>query len=33
LADLALLAGAGQKLEQIDAAVVEEAFHELGVVG
>ena len=33
LADLALLAGAGQNLEQIDAGVVEEVYQELGVVG
>jgi general secretion pathway protein A len=33
LADLALLAGAGQNLQEIDAGVVEEAYHELGVVG
>lgn len=33
LADLALLAGAGQNLAQIDAEVVEEAYQELGVVG
>jgi general secretion pathway protein A len=33
LADLALLAGAGQNLEQIDAGVVEEAYQELGVAG
>ena len=32
LADLALLAGAGQNLEQIDAGVVEEVYQELGVV-
>ena len=32
LADLALLAGAGAELDQIDAEVVESAFHELGVV-
>jgi general secretion pathway protein A len=29
LADLALLAGAGQQLQQIDAAVVEEVYQEL----
>jgi general secretion pathway protein A len=33
LADLALLAGAGQNLEQIDAGVVEEAYQELGTIG
>jgi len=33
LADLALLAGAGQNLDQIDAGVVEEAYQELGIVG
>jgi general secretion pathway protein A len=33
LADLALLAGAGQNLDQIDAGVVEEVCQELGVVG
>jgi general secretion pathway protein A len=33
LADLALLAGAGQNLDQIDAGVVEEVYQELGVVG
>ena len=33
LADLALLAGAGQNLDRIDAGVVEEAYQELGVVG
>jgi general secretion pathway protein A len=33
LADLALLAGAGQSLDQIDAGVVEAAYQELGVVG
>jgi general secretion pathway protein A len=33
LADLALLAGAGQNLDQIDAGVVEAAYEELGVVG
>ena len=33
LADLALLAGAGQNLDRIDAGVVEEAYRELGVVG
>ena len=33
LADLALLAGAGQNLDQIDAEVVEEACQELSVVG
>jgi general secretion pathway protein A len=32
LADLALLAGAGQQLAQIDAETVEAATHELGVV-
>jgi len=32
LADLALLAGAGQQLEQIDADTVEVATHELGIV-
>ncbi len=32
LADLALLAGAGAKLEQIDADTVESVYHELGVV-
>jgi type II secretory pathway predicted ATPase ExeA len=32
LADLALLAGAGQQLVQIDAETVEAATHELGVV-
>ena len=31
LADLALLAGAGQQLDQIDANVVETAYQELGV--
>jgi general secretion pathway protein A len=31
LADLALLAGAGQNLDQIDAGVVEAAYEELGV--
>jgi general secretion pathway protein A len=31
LADLALVAGAGQELQQIDADVVEEAYRELGV--
>jgi general secretion pathway protein A len=33
LADLALLAGAGQNLDQIDAGVVEAAYQELGVLG
>jgi general secretion pathway protein A len=33
LADLALLAGAGQNIAQIDASVVDEAYQELGVVG
>jgi general secretion pathway protein A len=33
LADLALLAGAGQNLNQIDAGVVDEAYQELGIVG
>ena len=33
LADLALLAGAGQNLDRIDAGVVEEAYRELAVVG
>lgn len=32
LADLALLAGAGRNLDQIDADTVESAYHELGVV-
>ncbi len=32
LADLALLAGAGQDLSQIDADTVESVFHELGVI-
>jgi len=32
LAELALLAGAGAKLQQIDAEVVESAYHELDVV-
>ncbi|MHC4406295.1 MAG: hypothetical protein ACYTG0_42225, partial [Planctomycetota bacterium] len=32
LADLALLAGAGRKLEQVDADTVESVYHELGVV-
>ena len=32
LADLALLAGAGQNLDRIDAGVVEEAYQELSVV-
>jgi len=32
LADLALLAGAGQDLEQIDADTIESVYHELGVV-
>lgn len=32
LADLALLAGAGAHLEQIDADVVESVYHELGVI-
>jgi type II secretory pathway predicted ATPase ExeA len=32
LADLALLAGAGQNLRQIDEATVESVYHELGVV-
>jgi general secretion pathway protein A len=33
LADLALLAGAGQNLQEIDAGVIEEAYQELGVAG
>jgi len=33
LADLALVAGAGGDLQQIDAEVVESVYHELGVVG
>lgn len=33
LADLSLLAGAGQSLDQIDAQVVEEAYQELCVAG
>jgi general secretion pathway protein A len=33
LADLALLAGAGQNLDRIDAGVVEEAYQELCIVG
>jgi type II secretory pathway predicted ATPase ExeA len=32
LADLALLAAAGRELPQVDAEVVESAYHELGVV-
>ena len=32
LADLALLAGAGLELEQVDAATVESAYQELGVL-
>jgi len=32
LADLALVAGAGAELQQIDADVVESVYHELGVV-
>lgn len=32
LADLALLAGAGQNLERIDADTVESVYHELGVI-
>jgi len=32
LADLALLAGAGRKLEKIDADTVESVYHELGVI-
>ena len=32
LADLALLAGAGRKLEEIDVDTVESVYHELGVV-
>ena len=32
LADLALLAGAGQNLDQIDADTVESVYHELGVI-
>jgi general secretion pathway protein A len=32
LADLSLLAGAGQNLPQIDVAVVESVYHELGVI-
>lgn len=33
LADLALLAGAGAELNQIDAETIESVYHELGVVG
>jgi general secretion pathway protein A len=32
LADLSLLAGAGQNLPQIDAGVIDSVYHELGVV-
>ena len=32
LADLALVAGAGRQLDQIDADVVESVYHELGVI-
>ena len=32
LADLALLAGAGAELQQIDAETVESVYHELGVI-
>jgi general secretion pathway protein A len=32
LADLALLAGAGQNLPQIDANVVDSVYHELGLM-
>ena len=32
LADLALLAGAGQQLDAIDEATVESVYHELGVI-
>ena len=32
LADLALLAGAGQQLDEIDEATVESVYHELGVI-
>ena len=32
LADLALLAGAGQSLDRIDVATVEGVYYELGVV-
>lgn len=32
LADLALVAGAGRQLEQIDAETIESVYHELGVI-
>ncbi len=32
LADLALMAGAGKEVDQINAEVVESAYHELGVI-
>ena len=32
LADLSLVAGAGERLAEIDADVVEAVYHELGVV-